>query len=486
MEHDQLQDDLRSAPSILLLRSPNAPLVISFLHRVFKRDQQLSIPLTTLTQRLESYLEGLNDLREEPYRLTAQAYLKQWSDEQHQILRISVRGNEEPAVELTVDAERAIGWVEELYRHEFVGTESRFRSMVGLLEEIIARSTEDVETRLAQLEAEQAAIQRQIDAIRASGRVAQPSSTEVKERFLLASEFARQITRDFAEVEQNFRSIARALQERQIQPGAHKGELVGYMLDSDQALRDSDQGRSFYAFWEFLMSPSQKDRLSDLLEQVYRLPMLQSVAAESPLLRRITAVLIDAGQKIVQSNYRLAEQVRRLIDDRAIAESRRVRQLIGEIKQQALRVVDDSPSDAVFIELEGPPEVQMAMEKSLWEPRSEALVRAAPIAVGSADAEAELVHALYQQFHVDPAPLRRRIESLLEHSPQCTLSQVLAQYPAQQGLSEVITYLAIASGEPRHQIDSSTREVIALSSTDGQPDRQISLPQVIFRSAYAT
>lgn len=104
-----------------------------------------------------------------------------------------------------------------------------------------------METRVTQLERQREAIQKEIDLIRREGRVERFSDTRIRERFLQASEVARYLVRDLAEVEENFRALARDLQERQMQPGVRKGSLVGFVLDADAELRDSDQGRSFYS-----------------------------------------------------------------------------------------------------------------------------------------------------------------------------------------------------------------------------------------------
>jgi hypothetical protein len=485
MDHDQLLFDLRNAPSLKLLRRDNAALILSFLHRAFKSAHAASLPLNDLIDQLDAYLELLGDDHPGLYPLSAASYLKQWSSEEYQLLRVLARGNDEPTAELTAEAERAIGWVEERYRREFVSTESRLRSIVRLLEEIIARSTADVPARLQQLEAQRDAIQHEIDTIRVSGAVPQASSTEVKERFLLASELARQMRRDFAEVDQNFRAIARALQERRLQPGARKGELVGYMLDADAELRESDQGRSFYAFWEFLMSPVRQDHLAELLDTIYQLPALDELAPDHPLLRRLTRALIDAGEKIVQSNYRLAEQVRRLLDDRTLAESRRAAELITAIKQHALRHAERPPAADPFLILEGPPEVQLVMERPLWEPRAEAQIALQPLVEAAGALGVEQLHLLYRQFYVDEALLRRRIETLLDAQPSCTLGEVLERFPAEKGLAEVIGYLVIAAGDARHQIDPAGSEAITLPAAADDPPRLLTLPRVIYRSSYA-
>lgn len=485
MDHDQLQFDLRQSASVRLLKSPNAALILSFLHHMFKVEQRVSLPYATILERLDATLETLNEHNPSSYPLAATAYLKQWSDEEHQLLRIIVRGSDdETTVELTADAERAIGWVEELYRREFVGTESRFLSIFNLLEEIVARSTEDVEQRLAQLEHERATIDAEIARIRASGRVEPLTSTQVKERFLQAGEVARLLLRDFATVEQNFRGIARNVQEQQLRPEARKGTVVGYVLDADEELRASDQGRSFYAFWEFLTVPAKQDELHALLDQVYTLPMLAELAPNHPLLRRLARALLEAGEKIVLSNHRLAEQVRRLLDDRALAESRRVRELIDAIKLHAARLAD-APTEGALLWVEGPPEISMPMEKLLWEPNIATIFATQPEEIGDIG-DSESIGALYRQFYVDESRLQRRIETMLETRPACTLAEVLDSYPAEKGLSELIAYLAIASRDERHQIDDDIAEPIMLPASGEFGEREIAMPRIVFRSAYAS
>lgn len=486
MDHDQLQFDLRQSASVRLLNSQNAPLVLSFLHSSFKREQRASVPYAVLREQLDVTLESLNERNPGIYPLGAAAYLKQWSDEEHQIVRIIVRGSDdETTVELTADAERALSWVEELYRHEFVGTESRFLVIFNLLEEIVARSTEDVEQRLSKLELERAAIDAEIARIRESRQVEPLTSTQVKERFLQAGEVARLLLRDFAAVEQNFRSLARNVQEQQLRPEARKGTVVGYVLDADEELHASDQGRSFYAFWEFLTVPAKQDELRTLLDTVYGLPALTELAPNYPLLRRLVRALLEAGEKIVQSNHRLAEQLRRLLDDRALAESRRVRELIDGIKLQAVRLADMPPPESAFLWLDGSPDTSMPMEKLLWEPNVATVFAAQPQEVGDT-AEDTSISTLYRQFYVDESQLQRRIETLLETRPSCTLSELLDAYPPEKGIAEIIGYLAIASRDPRHSIDSDVAELVVLPAIHDIGEREVAAPRVVFRSAYAS
>jgi len=491
MDDERLAWDLQHAPSIRLLKADNAALIIGFLYQQFKRAQRVSVPLSNLVEQLEGYVEHLNELTSGRYVRSAQAYITEWADDTHRFIRISTYGNADvPVVELTSDTERAIGWLEDMHSQAFVGTESRFLLIVQLLNEIVHKSTEDPAQRLAQLEQQRAELDEQIELIRQTGRVENLyTPTQVRERFFEASQLARQLLRDFRLVEEKFREIARSIQEAQLRPGMRKGTLVEYVLDADEELKASDQGRSFYSFWEFLMSPTQSDELKELLEALGELSELRSALSDDHLLPRLPGYLVSAGEKVVHSNSRLAEQLRRLLDEQALAENRRVHELIQEIKQEVFLRGPTLPEQEILLELEGAPETQLVMERSLWEPAKTQTFNEQPLEVSNEDLHAIDFTSLYRQFSVDEMLLRRRIETLLEKHSQVRLSEVLAQYPVEKGLAEVLTYCALAARDPRHQIDPALREEIRLATSGLETlatERVLVLPRISYRrSDYA-
>ena len=350
------------------------------------------------------------------------------------------------------------------------------------------RSTEDPARRLAQLQQQRDEIQQQIDTIRLTGKVDDRyTSIQMRERFFEASALARQLLGDFHRVEDRFRDIARSVQEAQLQPNVRKGSLVGYVLDADTELKNSDQGRSFYAFWEYLMAPAQQEDLYTLLDELRSIAELSSVTREDEVLQHLPRHLIAAGEQVVQSNYRLAEQLRRILDERALAESRRVRELALEIKYQAHQHVHQVPDDAVFLELEGIPETALVMERALWEPAETLSIERQPARVDAADLHDLDFTRLYTQFYVDEVELQQHIKQMLELRPQITLLDLLDHYPLQKGLSELLTYCAIAAKTPHHVIDATRSEQIPISASSARtdPERVVRLPRVLYRrSAY--
>jgi hypothetical protein len=491
IDRDQLAWDLQHAPSIRLLKAENGALIIDFLHQQFKRGQRVSVPLPELVEQLEGYLEYLNEQSPARYPRSAQAYISEWADEEHRFIRIAVYGGGDmPVAELTAETERAIGWLEDMHTQSFVGTESRFLLIVQLLREIVQKSTEDPAERLAQLEQQRAELDAQIEQIRRHGRVENVyTPTQVRERFFEASQLARQLLRDFRLVEDKFREIARAIQEAQLQPGMRKGNLVEYVLDADAELKASDQGRSFYTFWEFLMSPSQGDELKQLLYGLDDLDDLSAALSDDQLLQRLPGYLVNAGEKIVYSNTRLAEQLRRLLDEQALAENRRVQELIQEIKQEVYTRGSELADRQVLLEVEGSPQAQLIMERELWSPTKVQSFSTQPVQVAEEDWREIDFTALYRQFTVDEMLLRRRIDSLLEQRPLVRLSDVLAVYPVEKGLAEVLTYCVLAARDPRHQIDPVASEEISLVTSgleSTSQERVLILPQISYRrSAHA-
>ena len=65
-------------PAARLLRSQNAALTLTFLHRAFKEHHAISVPESHLRARLENFLEEARVHRPGAYTQTAADYLAGW------------------------------------------------------------------------------------------------------------------------------------------------------------------------------------------------------------------------------------------------------------------------------------------------------------------------------------------------------------------------------------------------------------------------
>src|SRR6266704_845126 len=93
----------------------------------------------------------------------------------------------------------------------------------------------------------------------------------VRDRYQQFSATARELLADFREVEENFRKLDRQLREKITGWHGGKGELLDDVLGSRETIAGSDQGRSFQAFYDFLLSQARQEELTGLLDSVHHL-----------------------------------------------------------------------------------------------------------------------------------------------------------------------------------------------------------------------
>lgn len=478
MDYAQLKFELENTPALRVLRHPQAAMILSFLYRQFKQSQQLALPYQQLVDALDETREQINHAAPDSFPRPAREYLDRWSKELG-LLRIYHDADNTLYAQLTPATERALRWLEELRDRPFIGTESRFLSIFTTLREIVSESSADPEQRLAYLRQQQAALQQEIDTIESTGRVTQLSGTQIRERFMQASENSLRLLSDFAGVEQNFRDLARTIQEAVLRPDMQKGAVLGSILDADESLENSDEGRSFRVFWQFMLTPAQKDELTRLLSAVLTLPDVEELRATSPL-NSLTKRLLDAGQKIIASNQLLAEQLRRMLDERAVVESQRVRQLCAEIKQRAFQHADHPPQANDFFRVELTPDPNLLYDRPLWSPPTETRFNDIPIADFDEIVDEDLLSGLYTQFYIDRTQLEEQVYSLLENQPSITLREVCAAFPPQKGVAEILTYLDMVANHDYHRIDTETTETIVIALYNGDGDIRLNLPRIEF------
>ena len=71
------------------------------------------------------------------------------------------------------------------------------------------------------------------------------------------------------DVDDNFKEIIRQIYQRQTD-NEQKKDLLGYIFDAYAELKESQQGKSFYAFWEFLLSSDLQKEWDELTDMLYK------------------------------------------------------------------------------------------------------------------------------------------------------------------------------------------------------------------------
>lgn len=463
MHYADLKSQRKNNTAWRLLASPHAPLLASFLYQVFIQPNQRSLSFDHAVSQLDDTLFHLNELESEgTYPKKAAQYLDDWASGSNAFLRkYYQKGSDIPQLDLTPGAEKAIEWLQTLQPREFVGTESRLLTLHRLLQEIVHNTVDDQEVRIAELEKQKQALDAQIARLR-SGTAEIFDDTRIKERWFEAEDVARKLLSDFRQVEYNFRSLDQEVRELITLSDKSKGDLLDEIFEQQDYIHDSEQGKSFSAFWAFLMSPNRQEELRQLTETALQQDALRAMD-DTALLRNIGYALLDAGQKVYQTNTKLVEQLRKYLADQVWLENKRILEIIRGIEQSTLELKGREklslPHD--FYQVDQPKvAVNLLMEQRLFAPSRKTLLNSE--APEDCDEQVD-VSALYQQHWVDEEALRKNIHRLLETQAQVSLPEVLAAYPLKQGLAELIAYLNIAGNNVKTVINEAVTETLVLS-----------------------
>jgi hypothetical protein len=467
-------------PAWRLLRSDHAPLVASFLHRVFVAPNVRVMAAADLAEALEDELYALRlQLGDGAFPKNALDYLNDWASPERGWLRKFYRqGSDEPQFDLTPATEKAIAWLGTLTERSFVGTESRLLTLFELLRQMSEGTESDPAKRVAELHKRRDELDAEIARV-AAGDLPLLDDTALKDRFQQFMQLARELLTDFREVEHNFRLLDRRVRERIALWDGAKGALLEEIMGERDAIADSDQGKSFRAFWDFLMSSRRQEELSALLARVLVLPPVAELKPDART-RRVHYDWLEAGEHTQRTVAQLSQQLRRFLDDQAWLENRRIMDILRGIETKALALRDSPPAGQVMAVAESSADIELPMERPLYAPALKPLIADVELEPGDADMDAA---ALYSQVVVDRAQLAHHIRQVLQDRSQVTLRELTDSQPLQQGLAELVAYLQLGSESFRAVVDEGVTDVIEwpVARQDGTPaTRRARLPRVIF------
>jgi hypothetical protein len=158
-------------------------------------------------------------------------------------------------------------------------------------------------------------------------------------------------------------------------------------------------------------------------------------------------------------------------------EGRKTMELIADIRNTALRIYKSLPKEDQFITVDGDTEISNVMSRPLTEEPHEEIEKAIPTEGPAFDLSAIQFENLFNQFTVNKQELQENIDAFLKSKKQVSLVEIVQSKPIQKGLSEVLTYLSIASQSNKHIISADNTVLIDLGLN---PKRSVKVPQVIF------
>lgn len=479
MTFEKINQLLKANTTVKLITATSAPLIISFLFKSFKHNNSAAtITEKDLIPLLTDYLFFIN--RDEAiYLKQAKEYLTDWTNSG--FLRKYFQSSDEPIYELTPATENALKWIDDLDKPEFVGTESRLKNLFEKLKELSSKTKRDYAARIKELEANKKSIEQEIENVK-HGKMDVLDDRQIKEHYFLIEETAKYLLADFRQVEENFRILDRNFRKKIITTSQTKGKVLEELFQQQDFLLETDQGKSFLAFWEFLLSQSKQDEFEKLIEDVLSIPVIQQMQKENFSIDNIRNNLVDAGDKTNKTTNSLLEQLRKYLEHKSFFENKRIHDNITEVLKIISENTEIDYSKFSLMELDETIRVDLMLAHD-WDVRGFKPPQKIKFANNNPE-EGESTSnndLLFEQFEIDITELKNNINTALKHKPQISFTDFVKEFEISKGVAEVVAYVEVASKEKnKHTVNESLQEVIEIRNSKTNKNFKVRVPQIIF------
>ncbi len=486
MTLDQLLPLFAHSPMTRLLRADHAPYLLAFFFQTFKVQHRVEIEQDRFLALLRDFQEDLAESGQEVLTRPADHYLSEWVGENARFLRRFLAPDENLwMIELQPETEDALYFIESVIERQnrALGTESRMQMIVEAVRELVLYASGDAEAQIIRLERERDRIDDKIRALKESDAGEAFDQRQVRERFYLILGMLRELTSDFRMVEEKFRDIVRGMRERERTHEGRAGDILAYVLDAEDELKEHPHGASFYAFVKFILSGNQRDDFETLISELTDLNDLRDEGDGITRLRKMLPLLTEEATKILSTTQRLSAALRRLLDPRASAENRQIKNALQEVMRLAAGQRDDESLAELTLEIDQGVSLDSPMSRTFWAP-SERFQSVTVNETEPEDAE-ELRKKAREEYallkRIDWRAMRGKIKDALRTAESVPLESLLAEKKLDAGLIEVLGYLQLAHDD-RHLIDDSSQSLIHVTLDDGSR-RLLKLPRVVFQSS---
>ena len=480
MDKNKLTDTLNSSPSAELLKVRNREFIILFFAEVFASGA--AVTSENIHYRLENYLEEkgieVDDDNEiafaDTYEDKAKKYIQRWADKGFLTNYQNETG--EFFYELSSHSSKTLDWLANLKKDEYIGTESKFKTIFSQLKDLVEFTSEDKEKRLQLLEDKKLEIEQQIQRLKMGEDVKVFEEYEIVPRFKELNRLAKELLSDFKEVDDNFKAIIKEIYQRQTDSTLKKGAILRYTFDALEQLKDSSQGKSFYAFWEFLLLPELQQEWESLTQALYQTLEDKNIETNDVFLKDMKRHLFDAGQKVYKTNYKMADKLSRIIRETEVSRTEVTKKIIQEIKNLLLETSKRKIKPDFSFEIEEI-EIHLPIERKLTFEQSDGIVYNEKPQLSNANiTDFYGLNRLFNPNIVDKKELRKRIKKVLNEKSQATVWEIIDNHGGlTKGLPELFGYIGLVK-EFKHTINLEKTQSVVF---DAENRKIILIPEII-------
>ena len=474
---------LNSSPSVALLRARSSGVIIEFFTEVFEDATAISQEniLSLLAEFLNSH-EIEVEVEEESgilvfdtYEERAAKYIRRWTDSGF----LANYRNEDGEIyyELSSHSSKVLDWLAGLKQEEYIGTESKFKSIIHQLRELVEYTNEDREKRLQLLEDKKEEIERQIRQLQQGEDVKVFEEFEIVPRFRQINKLAKELLTDFKDVDDNFKAIIKEIYRKQIDPSLKKGDLLAYTFDALDELKSSSQGKSFYAFWEFLLAREMQSELEALITDLFQTLKERSIDNDDTFLQNMVEYLYESGRKVYQTNDKMADKLSRIIRENEMSRADTSKCLVQEIKNTLIEIAKKGRKPDLSLTVDDGMEISIPFDRKITFEQSENTVYDfKPVTNDLSIEELEELGKVFGNVYIDRKVLASNIREAMRGKSQVTLSDVIELHPLKQGLPELFAYFGALNQFPHRAVNEDKHHYIVF---DYENNKRIRIPEII-------
>lgn len=481
-ERTKISSILNDSPSIELLRLRNKELVFDFFLTTFNKDrnnisfENLILSLTDFISQPDVNLEEDEEIFTiDTFETKAKKFIRNWTNKGF----ITNYKNENGDVfyELSPHTNKTINWVYSLEKKEFVGAESKFKDIFNKLKELVEFTNEDIEKRIEILEDKKLSIEQEIQQLKIGEDVKVFEEHEIIPRFQQLTFSAKELLSDFKEVEDNFKNITKDIYQKHTDENTTKSDILAFTFDALDDLKDSYQGKSFYAFWRFLMDRNLQEEWNILTDELYLTLAEKNIQVNDTFLKGMKNYLHTSGNKVYQANDKMAEKLSRIIRENDNSEKKLVKKVIQEIKNYLIEISRTKTRPDLSIEVEVINKIDIPFDKHLtFEPKEEVTYNKKPKLAENDISQSNQLSKIFKENIIDKNLLRNRIKEILKSKPQTTLNEVIEHNGGiEKGLPELFGYFGIVK-DFTHSFNLEKEQEIVFDKAN---NKSIKVPEII-------
>lgn len=432
---------MRLRPMWSLLASDNAPETIGYL-QLLLYDQNQSLPISLFIERLKLML---NDMSAETISdAQVQARMNTWRNAGYIAIRYT-EGQEEPVVELSAAAHEAIRFIAGQRVNRVSPTESRLELVIHAIRKLVMDTDKNEADRIARLQEDKRRIEEEIEAVRA-GHFDAISEVEIKAQIYDLLQMLENLNGDFYRVRDRFRDLSEQLHEDILRNEGTASSILSDFFAGYDRIGDSEEGKTFRAFYAFLNDPQAIAQIEDALEALQTRDFWSGSVSENDkrdilYMRRHLNERARETQNIMRL---LASSLKHLVQSRDYLQSRRLVQLIAEAKREALGAREKIPALAKVSQvLQSSVSVSSSASLELFDPETEATV-SPMLKASEAQVDLAALSARIQAAEINYPWLKDCVTDVLSRKEVATVADVLTAHPAAQGLASVVGLISLA------------------------------------------